>query len=97
MLLLMNYIFYRLLRVFSSCGGLQETSDGENVVIPSSKLSKDIHVHNMVIQVYMASAEVIINLMICQGKYYYCYHYFASSFHHVNFITFFLVGSWLKH
>jgi len=36
----------RLLRVFSSCGGLREMLNGESLVMGFSKLSKNIHVRN---------------------------------------------------
>jgi hypothetical protein len=62
------FFFHRLSNVFLLCGGLREMSSGENVVTGFSKLSRNIHVRNMVIRAFVVSmGRMFKNLMKCRG------------------------------
>ena len=83
-------IFIRLSNVFLSCGGLREMLNGENAVTGFSKLSKNIHVRNMVIRALKVSVRGRFkNLMICRGMCYYYYPYCIG----IKFLLF-LKKSW---
>jgi hypothetical protein len=64
--------------------------NGENVVTGFSKLSRNIHVRNMVIRAFVVSiSRMLKNLMICQGI---LFSPFSLSFSYIRVNPICLVG-----